>query len=393
MTFDVVVIGAGPAGALAARETSRHGLSTLLVDKASFPRFKVCGCCLNDQASALLGRVGLGSLPIDSGGIALEKLSLFQDERRVDLPISGGVSLSRETLDHLLVEKAKEAGATFRSSCRAEILSRDPGEDRHRAIGLHVGKEETKVRASIVLVADGLGGATLSNLDEVEVRVNSQSRIGAGIVTEISAGEIEKGQIFMACGADGYVGAVRLEEKVAGRPRIALAAALDRDAVRRVGSPGRLGSRILEASGFSGATDLSELNWIGTPTLTRGPGHPGAHRILAFGDAAGYVEPFTGQGMEWAMTSAVEVASFAREIIARGGGWNGLEVREWESRLKKTVRRRQVLCRGVSKLLRSPRLLRGAIQILSLGRGQFSWSRPILGLVGWQGNLPGKKRN
>jgi flavin-dependent dehydrogenase len=59
-TWEVVVIGAGPAGSIAARECAKQGLRTLLVDKAAFPRPKVCGCCLNANAMATLERLGLG---------------------------------------------------------------------------------------------------------------------------------------------------------------------------------------------------------------------------------------------------------------------------------------------------------------------------------------------
>lgn len=48
--YDVVVIGAGPAGSVAAYTAATQGLDVLLLDKARFPRFKVCGCCLNARA-------------------------------------------------------------------------------------------------------------------------------------------------------------------------------------------------------------------------------------------------------------------------------------------------------------------------------------------------------
>src|SRR5436853_4340221 len=70
-TWDVAVVGAGPAGALAGRQLARRGLSVLLVDKAAFPRWKVCGCCLNGAALAVLGSVGLGELPKQLNAVRL----------------------------------------------------------------------------------------------------------------------------------------------------------------------------------------------------------------------------------------------------------------------------------------------------------------------------------
>ncbi|HEY7428386.1 MAG TPA: FAD-dependent oxidoreductase, partial [Gemmataceae bacterium] len=59
-TWDVVVVGAGPAGAMAAHELARRGCAVLLVDRAAFPRWKVCGCCLNGHALVTLQAAGLG---------------------------------------------------------------------------------------------------------------------------------------------------------------------------------------------------------------------------------------------------------------------------------------------------------------------------------------------
>ena len=60
--WDLIVIGAGPAGAMAARQAALGGARVLLVDRASFPRRKVCGCCLNGAALGVLTDVGLGTL-------------------------------------------------------------------------------------------------------------------------------------------------------------------------------------------------------------------------------------------------------------------------------------------------------------------------------------------
>jgi flavin-dependent dehydrogenase len=59
--WDIDVIGAGPAGAVAARQLARHDFDVLLVDKLPFPRDKVCGCCVNAAALRVLRRAGLGS--------------------------------------------------------------------------------------------------------------------------------------------------------------------------------------------------------------------------------------------------------------------------------------------------------------------------------------------
>ncbi|MHC5542449.1 FAD-dependent monooxygenase, partial [Singulisphaera rosea] len=74
-TWDVIVIGAGPAGALSALLAARSGLSTLLVERKRFPRPKVCGTCLNRSAVELLESLGLGEIPASSG-VRLDHLEL-----------------------------------------------------------------------------------------------------------------------------------------------------------------------------------------------------------------------------------------------------------------------------------------------------------------------------
>ena len=68
--WDVLIVGAGIAGAMAACRAAQMGLSVLFIDKATFPRGKACGCCLNQAAVGLLNDAGLdvgtlGAIPVD----------------------------------------------------------------------------------------------------------------------------------------------------------------------------------------------------------------------------------------------------------------------------------------------------------------------------------------
>ena len=73
-TWDVVVIGGGVAGGLAALDCARRGLSVLVVEKRAFPRWKVCGCCFNAQAQGVLEAVGQGDLMARCGAQPLQQL-------------------------------------------------------------------------------------------------------------------------------------------------------------------------------------------------------------------------------------------------------------------------------------------------------------------------------
>ena len=120
MTHDVAVIGAGPAGAVAARELARRGQRVVLFDKATFPRRKVCGCCLNGNALAALAAVGLGDLPRRLGAVPLDRVRVNAGRDAI-LRIPTGVALSREAFDAALIDEAIAAGVAFRPATAATL--------------------------------------------------------------------------------------------------------------------------------------------------------------------------------------------------------------------------------------------------------------------------------
>src|SRR5205085_6540700 len=109
-SWDVAVVGAGPAGATAARELARRDCAVLLIDRAMFPRSKVCGCYLNANAQATLAAVGLGGLTTACGALPIHHLILGTHGASARLPLPGGVLLSREAFDTALIRAAIAAG-------------------------------------------------------------------------------------------------------------------------------------------------------------------------------------------------------------------------------------------------------------------------------------------
>ena len=101
-------------GQLTAREASRNGLRSLLVDKASFPRFKVCGGCLNAWALDTLGRVGLADALRRLGAQPIHEIEIIRvQSTRLVVPLPTGLSVSRAAFDEMLIGSAIEAGAGF----------------------------------------------------------------------------------------------------------------------------------------------------------------------------------------------------------------------------------------------------------------------------------------
>ncbi len=350
--WDAVVVGAGPAGSLAARELARRGRSVLLVDRAAFPRRKVCGCCLNGSALTTLDRVGLGDLVTRCGAVSLRAMYLGAGRLSARLPLSGGVALSREAFDAALIAAAIVAGAAFLPETRANLEFLAPG--TLRTLALCQGEDNIRVAARVVLAADGLGGAFLARAGESAARPASGARIGAGAVTAAAPAFYQAGTIYMACGPRGYLGLVRLEDG-----RLDLAAALDAAWLRDVGGPGAAAEQLLQQTGWPCPADLRHEGWRGTPPLTRRATHLAAKRVFALGDAAGYVEPFTGEGMAWALAAAEAVAPLAAV------DWQPSLVGAWERVYRRVVRRRQLLCRAAAAVLRRPWLTRGVVALLA----------------------------
>jgi flavin-dependent dehydrogenase len=359
--WDVVVVGAGPAGSVAARELARRGRSVLLVDRAAFPRSKVCGCCLNGRALATLQSVGLGGLAARCGAVPTRRLQLAAGGRTARVALAEGVALSREAFDAALVREAIGAGADFLPQTRAvraasvgerqALLTSTRGSDQ-MGVTLVQGGGSLATAARVVLAADGLGGVFHSQTPALP-----GARIGMGAVAAGAAAFYQPGTIYMACGARGYLGLVRLEDG-----RLDLAAAVDAAWLREAGGPGAVAAELLAEVGWPLPSDVDALDWRGTPPLTRCARRPAPPRAFVLGDAAGYVEPFTGEGMAWALAAAVAVAPLAdRAAVA----WQPSLEREWEQTYRRVVGRRQWACRAAAAVLRRPWLTRACVGMVS----------------------------
>src|ERR1700733_2284681 len=111
--WEVLVVGAGPAGAIAAGELGKRGKKVLLVDKSSFPRYKVCGCCLSTNAISILRQYQMQDLPSALNAVPLTELRLFAGGSEASLPLNSGFALSRQSFDCALIEAAIRDGAQF----------------------------------------------------------------------------------------------------------------------------------------------------------------------------------------------------------------------------------------------------------------------------------------
>ena len=153
--WDVVVVGAGLAGAMVALQLSRRGCEVLLLERRPFPRWKVCGACLNGAAQGALAHAGLDGLVARAGAPRLTELRMTGWGRTAYVALQGSVALSREALDHALVQAAVEGGVVFAQGASAEL---GPMRDGERTLMVRGGDGEQSVRARVVVSAAGLHG-------------------------------------------------------------------------------------------------------------------------------------------------------------------------------------------------------------------------------------------
>jgi flavin-dependent dehydrogenase len=356
--WDVIVVGAGPAGSLAARQLALRAVRVLLVDRATFPRWKVCGSCLNGRTLATLTSVGLGPFTQKLGTNPLRTILLAAHGRRAGVALSGGVAVSRAAFDAWLLQAALDAGVAFLPGTCAR-LGTSHGDTR--SVVLHRDHRQAHALGRVVLAANGLAPGLLVSAAGIRSVVQAGANIGAGVIVDQAPAFYRPGAIFMACGQGGYAGLVRLEDG-----RLNVAAAVAPLLVKEAGGLGKATAGLLRQSGLPAVPDLTGAAWRGTPRLTHSVACPAAERLFLLGDAAGYVEPFTGEGIGWALESAVTVTPLAHQACQR---WDDSLVTQWQRLHRERVRQRWWACRAATKVLRTPTLTRVAIALLAAAPG------------------------
>jgi menaquinone-9 beta-reductase len=304
--WDAVVVGGGPAGAATAARLADRGHAVLLLDRAEFPRPKPCGECLNPAAVRALADLGVLERVRAAGGVRLDGWQLHPvrgPSFRGTFPAAApGLMIARTTLDPVLLDHARQSGAEVRMGVRVADVLRD-GE---RVTGVRT--SEGEIHARLVVGADGLRSVVVRRLGllrrtprlrkvALAAHVHGLPPLeGRGTMHLLPHGCL--GVAEVAPGVANVVLVVEGEEAagVAGNREAYFDAALR-------GVPALAGARRAEPVRATGPFD-----WP-----TRRAVAPGA---LLVGDAAGYYDPFTGQGIFRALRGA-EMASDTADAALR----------------------------------------------------------------------------
>jgi menaquinone-9 beta-reductase len=350
--WDVIIIGAGVAGASAAILTARQGMKTLLVDAKKFPREKVCGGCLNLRAQASLGRLNVLDWLHRAGAVPIDQLNLRILSTAVRWSIPTLLSIRRSTLDSLLVDQAIAVGATFADRTTATVMleADDADASPFRRVTLRSGNQSHVVEGKLVIAADGLTQSSTRTSLRTQSEIMTGSRIGAQLLIPCSQAQsrVAKNELVMCVGRSGYVGLSPTD----GAHRD-IAAALDASVLKGTMHADEYVQHLMQEMRFEFPQLSKDLTWRFTPHLTRSSSLFGDTRLLLIGDALGYVEPFTGEGMSWALASAEAVAPIAERIVRHG--WTRDSLATWSDWIRIHHVRRQSQCRWIAGKLRHPR--------------------------------------
>lgn len=372
VSVDVVVIGAGPGGCAAALSLLARGLSVLLVERARFPRHKVCGCCLAPAALGALDAIGCADR-VRQAGCVVDQVRIRRGSRQLKADLTPGIALSRSTLDALLAAEVVARGGAFLHGWRARVSDQGSSDDDAQVTltPTEVDAPERSVQARMVVVCDGLTGTAL-DASRWPVVVSPRARMGVGGLVGRDQVVCASREICMQvgsgpCAGAGYVGLVRLEDG-----RIDVAGALDSRFVRRVGGPAAACAAVLRSAGVE-CNGFEDVDFRGTGLLSRQRERVESARVIVLGDSAGYVEPFTGEGMSWALGAGV-----------RAGWWVDGRLRGqmqpgWKEVMAGLMAGRKLWCRVVAGAVRSGVMMNAT---LALGGVLPGVSRMVMARVG-----------
>ncbi len=324
MAFDIIVVGGGPAGSAVGAILARKGCRVLILDRARFPRDKPCGDYLNPGCTAALNRIGMLDV-VCAAAAPVPGMRIFApDGASAHTVFSSGVgyTLSRRTLDHMLLSHAARAGATVHDESRVVAVRRDGDAFTLTAEGDRVQDRARGYSGRIVIGADGLRSTVARLAGAGDPPRGGRYTVG-GYVEGLRPFAPPRadppgvsGEIHL--GPNRYCGVAYLPDGVAN-----VTIALSRGELRAW--RGRLLPGYWAAlRAFPGLGDrLTKAALVGR-LRTSGPlgycrRQAAIGRVLLAGDAAAFMDPMTGQGLYLAMRSAELAASTALGALDGGG--------------------------------------------------------------------------
>jgi len=324
--LDCLIVGAGPAGSVAATVLARAGARVRIVDRSMFPRDKLCGDTVNPGTLGLLRRLNMAAaidgcgLPVAGMRVTGERGVVIEGRYRDGVT---GRSLLRRHLDWMLLQDALAAGAQFEPACtvRGAVM------DGNGVAGVRISGRpfHGEVRARVTIAADGRRSTLAFGLGMARhparprrwaMGLYVENAEVAGLPRDLGEMHVRSGRYIGIAPVPGGLTNVcvvrpwRPGEQAFGDPKTAVFGELARDPLLR---DRFAGARLAGAPAVLGplAVDVNDAVHV--------------DGLLLAGDAAGFIDPMTGDGLRFAVRGA-ELAALAA-LDALEHGWQGVHER------------------------------------------------------------------
>lgn len=314
-TWDAIIVGAGPAGSATAALLAKQGYRVLLLDRASFPRDKACGEYTSPETGRVLERLGALKAVEDAGARPLRQMRVLSPAgHSFTMDYGEGphvIATPRRILDATLVEHARRCGAEMRERAKVEAVTMRDG----RAGGVLVREKggTREEQARLVVGADGVHSVVVRSLG-VSAPLRWPQNLGLVAHYRGYNGLEAWGEMHVS--ARGYAG---LAPQSGGLLNVGLVMPM-RASKRMQGSA----VERFEAFAHSFPAVAERLRGAERVTAVRGVGPIGARvrRVfgpgyLLVGDAAGFFDPFTGEGVYKALRGAELAAQVASDALSK----------------------------------------------------------------------------
>ncbi len=294
-TFDVAIVGAGPAGSTCAAFCSLAGLRTLVLERETFPREKVCGDCLNPSSWPVLDRLDLVQRVLTLPHAKLGSVEFIAiSGRRVIIDLSSGeeseIAIKRSLFDMLLMSRARELGTQVYEETTVTALTSNNGWTIETARG-------ATFAARTLVGADGRNSTVARLCNLLPRPARERVALQAHIPLPPGFGD----RIVLQFLSEGYSGQAPVNH--------------DELNLCLVSNPSKLPALRHWAEKQFGLQQ--DHQWHTITPLTRAALAPARDKLFLVGDAARVVEPFTGEGIYYALRSA-ELAAQAIVKVIRG---------------------------------------------------------------------------
>src|SRR5262245_42246583 len=319
MPYDVIIIGAGPAGSTVSTLLAREGLRALLLEKSRFPREKLCGEFITPECLNVFDRLGVSERMFDAGAKLIDQWTLFApDGRGVGVPmgwIADGhehaIGISRARMDLILLERAREVGVDARDGFHVSPrLLRENGTIFIE--GKSDGETVERFSAPVVIDASGRNGVFSNQIAQQTSRLGGSRLFGCKVHLRAIEGMSGIGELFFY--RDGYGGMCDVEND---RTNLCF---ITTEATLREAKGDR--EKLLDLTMLSNPAARRRLRdavvdgeWVGTGPITYGRMRP-LPGVISIGDAGAFIDPFTGSGILLALGSAELAAEVIRQAFS-----------------------------------------------------------------------------